>query len=145
MSVKGIMTAFSKALGPTSSVAQAARIMDKNRLGAVPVERDRRLCGIFTYRDLIGRVLLENRVPEQTRLEEVMTPIVESLSLEASYADALRVMVEKDYTYMPVVDEKEHVIGMLPLRQLLEHHIDALANELESVTRYFTVDGPGGD
>lgn len=145
MSVKGIMTPFPEPLGCDSTVTEAARIMDAERLGAVPIVKDSRLCGIFTYRDLIARVLLARRSPDETRLEEVMTSGVDSLGVGASYADALRMMVERDYTYMPVLDEKERVIGMLPLRELLQHHIDSLANELESVTSYFSVDGPGGD
>ena len=145
MSVKGLMTAAHKPLSPQSSVFEAIEIMSECCLGAVVVEQDKKPCGIFTYRDLIGRVLLPKLSPASASLQDVMTKEVKTLPVEASYGDALRLMVEQDYTYLPIVDEQERVIGMLPLRRLLQHHIDALADELESVTKYFAADGPGGD
>jgi CBS domain containing-hemolysin-like protein len=43
------------------------------------------------------------------------------------------------------IDEAGHVVGMISLRDLLEHEIDHLAQELDSVTQYLSVDGSGGD
>ena len=53
-------------------------------------------------------------------------------------------MVDKDYTYVPILGEEDKLAGMLSLRGLLEHKIDHLASELDAVTQYLSVDGPGG-
>jgi CBS domain-containing protein len=89
--------------------------------------------------------VLAKRDPETTTVGEVMTEGVTALTGEASYGDALRLMVEHDYTYLPIVDENGTLAGMLSLRGLLDHRIDDLASQLDSVTRYFTVNGIGGD
>ena len=40
--------------------------------------------------------------------------------------------------------EEDKLAGMLSLRGLLEHRIDDLASEMDAVTQYLSVDGPGG-
>lgn len=128
-----------------TTVTEACRTMNEEGLGALAVRDGEELVGIFTYRDLIERVVLQKRDPEKVRLGEVMTPSPVSLSATDSYGDALRLMVERDYTYLPILDENGRLSGMLSLRSLLEHEIDHLASELDSVMSYLSADSPGGD
>ena len=145
MGVKGLIVTPSAEITASSTVADACEVMSQERAGAVPVVSKRKLCGIFTYRDLVNRVVLEKRDPEKTSIGDVMTSKVESLPVDGSYGDALRIMVDNDYTYLPIVREDGTLAGMLSLRELLEHQIDHLAAELDTVTQYLSVDGPGGD
>jgi CBS domain-containing protein len=145
MSVKGLMTTLNETMTKSTTVSEACRVMNREKVGALAVVEEGKLSGIFTYRDLVDRVILEKRDPETTKLEEVMTTEVETLRVDGRYGDALRVMVDKDYTYVPILGEEGKFAGMLSLRGLLEHKIDHLANELDAVTQYLTVDGPGGD
>jgi CBS domain-containing protein len=143
--LKGLLIAPVDRLTPGTSVREACRVMDEKKIGALAVVEDQKLRGIFTYRDLISRIVLAGRDPETTAVGDVMTEAVTALTGEHSYGDALRLMVEHDYTYLPIVDEKGNLAGMLSLRNLLDHRIDDLASQLDSVTRYFSVDGIGGD
>ena len=145
MGLKGLLLRPPGHATASTTVLDAARIMSEGKLGAVPVLADGRLEGIFTYRDLVDRVVLAKRDPETATLAEVMTKNVDSLGVDASYGDALRTMVEHDYTYLPIVREDGRLAGLLSLRDLLEHRIDHLAAELDSISQYLAVDGPGGD
>ena len=58
---------------PGSSVLEATRLMNAERIGAVLVVHDRRLAGIFTERDVLRRVVADGRVPDLTPVAEVMT------------------------------------------------------------------------
>ena len=145
MSVKGLMTTGTEKMTKRTTVMEACRVMNVEKAGALAVEEDGTLCGIFTYRDLVDRVILSKSDPETTTLGDVLTTDVEALTVESSYGDELRLMVDKDYTYVPTVGGGRELEGMLSLRGLLEHEIDHLSNELDSVTQYLSVDGPGGD
>lgn len=145
MSVKGLMSAPTEKLTKSTTVMEACRVMHDDKAGAVAVVEDGKLSGIFTYRDLLERVILEKRDPETTTLGSVMSTKVETLGADGSYGDALRLMVDEDYTYVPIIGEDAELAGMLSLRGLLEHKIDHLASELDSVSQYLAVDGPGGD
>jgi CBS domain-containing protein len=145
MGLKGLMTAAVDGLEPATSVMEACRVMDEKKVGALAVVEDHRRCGIFTYRDLVTRVVLAKRDPEATAVSEVMTKEVAALTGEHSYGDALKLMVEHDYTFLPIVDDAGILAGVLSLRDLLDHRIDDLASQLDSVTRYFSANGIGGD
>ena len=73
-----------------------------------------------------------------------MTTEVDSLTADRSPGQALRLMVTNGYTHLPIVEKDGTLVGILSLRTLLEYRIGALAEEVDSVTRYFTADGIGG-
>ena len=60
-------------LPASASVQRACKCMRDHRVGAVLVTEGDRLIGIFTARDVVGRVIAENRNPPQTALADVMT------------------------------------------------------------------------
>ena len=55
--------------GAETSVAAAAKLMKRHRIGALLVTKSGRLAGIFTERDALFRVLAEGRDPAK-RSEE---------------------------------------------------------------------------
>jgi CBS domain-containing protein len=145
MAMKGLVHSPGVRLSPGATIREACRAMRDAQAGAVAVVERDRLAGIFTYRDLIDRVIVPKRDLDSVTLGEVMTGDVEWISIERSPGDALRIMVENDYTHIPVIDENGRLTGMLALRALLEHQIHKLADELDSLTGYLSVDGSGGD
>ena len=132
-------------LAPSDTVQDAVTRMKQGDVGAVAVVEDDKLAGIFTERDLMNRIVAEHRDPESTRLEDVMTRDVISARRDMAYGDALQLMVGKHFRHLPVVDENGRVLGILSARDLYEHAVEQLSNELNSVVSYFTADGPGGD
>ncbi len=138
------LVSTASAATPVTSVMDACRIMDEKKIGAMAVIEDGKLCGIFTHQDLVHRVVLAKGDPEELLMKDVMTTEVDSLTGDCSSGEALRLMVKNGYTHLPIVKEDRQLVGMLSLPKLLEDRVDALAQELDSVTRYFSADGPGG-
>src|SRR5438093_12763254 len=60
--------------GAETSVAAAAKLMKRHRIGALLVTKSGQIAGIFTERDALFRVLDEGRDPANTHLSQVMTP-----------------------------------------------------------------------
>jgi CBS domain-containing protein len=129
---------------PDSPVLEAVKLMNQQRVGAVAVLENGKLAGIFTERDVMNRVVLEGKDPRTTPISEVMTAEVESASPDTPYGDTLRLMVEHHFRHLPVVDSERKVIGMLSIRHLLQHRVDDLSQQLDSVVNFFSADGPGG-
>jgi CBS domain-containing protein len=116
-----------------ASVAQAVQLMIDNEVGAVVVIDDQGIvAGMFTERDVLEKFVLSGRDPHQTPVRELMSPMVEMATEETTPAEALRVMLERHYRHMPVVDEQGKVLGILSLRHILEARIDDLLRQLES-------------
>ncbi len=60
-------------VGVNATVMDAVRTMNREDIGAIAVVENDRLAGIFSERDLMNRVLLKKRDPEQTPIRDVMT------------------------------------------------------------------------
>ena len=79
--------------------------MRERRIGAILVtDKDGHLCGLFTGRDAVCRVLAEVRDPAKTRLGTVMTPNPDTIGPRAQAIEVLRMMRDGGYRHMPVVD-----------------------------------------
>ena len=127
-----------------STVLSAAMSMRNARIGAAAVLEGDKLVGIFSERDVMLRVVVPRLDPEATTVREVMTTAVQTVGEEAEAGEALEVMVSRHIRHLPVVNSENRVTGLLSVRNLLQHHIDELADQLNSLEAYFSADGPGG-
>lgn len=132
-------------VAPDSSVLDSIRRMHDRDVGAAAVVEDGRLVGVFTERDVMNRVALHKKDVEKTLVRDVMTSEVVTAKRDMPYGDALQLMVGRHFRHIPVVDDDGNVVGILSARDLYEHAVERLSNELNSVVSYFTADGPGGD
>ena len=107
-------------------------MMDKD-VGAVAVIDEHGIvAGMFTERDILAKLALSGRDPKTTPVRELMSPMVEMATDETTAAEAFKVMLERHYRHLPVVDDRGKVLGILSIRNILEARIDDLLAELES-------------
>lgn len=95
-------------MAPEATVREACAMMHEKRIGAVLVERDGMLVGIFTGRDAV-RCLAGEADPRATRLSEVMTPDPCSMGARATAIEALRLMRDGGFRHVPVVENGQAV------------------------------------
>ena len=130
-----------------STAEQAIRAMLEQRVGAVAVvDENRRVAGIFTERDVLRRVALSGRSPEQIAVREVMTTPVEMATLDTTPGQALATMVERHYRHLPIVDDDGRLLGMLSIRNVLQARIELLTRQLDEAraTRTSRQEKPAG-
>lgn len=100
-------------LPPTATVKQACQRMRDRKVGAVLItEGDRRLVGIFTGRDAVGRVLAEGKDAATTTLADVMTRKPDTVPPRRTAIEVLRAMQDGGYRHLPVVDG-DKVVGVI--------------------------------
>lgn len=105
-------------LKPSNSVLEAARAIEKNNIGAVIVQDDKRVVGLVTDRDLAVRVLGKGLDANATTLAEVMTSPIVTLSPTDSQSDAIRLMQQRNIRRIPLV-EADRIVGIVTLDDLL--------------------------
>src|SRR5271169_2892603 len=105
-----------------ATVEDAIQVMMDKDVGA----------GMFTERDVLAKFALSGRAARDTPVRELMSPMVEMATEETTPAEAFKVMLERHYRHLPVVDDKGRVLGILSIRNILEARIDDLLAELES-------------
>jgi CBS domain-containing protein len=110
----------------STTIAEAAELMQKRCVGCLLVTDDRQLLvGIVTERDLLVKVLARRRDPDRTLVGEVMTRRLVTCSVETSLADAQKAMAQHRVRHLPIVDG-DAAIGMISSRDLLEHQLSAV-------------------
>ena len=93
-------------LPPEATVQEACRMMRSARVGCVLVtDSHKRLLGIFTGRDAVGRIGAECVDPSSTTLSEVMTRDPATLGPDAGAMDAVRLMRDGGFRHVPLLRE----------------------------------------
>src|SRR5262249_26374068 len=105
-------------LGLGATVAEACSAMKRRHVGCVLVMDQGHLCGIFTERDVVNRVVAEGLDPHKTMLSIVMTRNPDTIAPNSSPMDALRMMHDRGYRHLPVI-AGERVVGIVSRRDFL--------------------------
>lgn len=111
-------------------VAEVAKMMLEDDVGAVPVGRDDRLIGMVTDRDIVLRVVAAGRDPAKTTAEEIMTKGVVYCRTTETVEDAIHLMDQKKIRRLPVIDENKRLVGMLSLGDISHAVSRELSGEL---------------
>ncbi len=136
MKVRQIMTDSVIRIDPSETVEVAARALTHYNIGALPVcSADGELCGMLTDRDLVTRCLAANRSPATTRIKEVMTTQVCSVSPDMEVGVAAHYMGREQIRRLPVVDNGK-LCGMVSLGDMAsrEQSVMDAADALSDIT-----------
>ncbi|MBT9587280.1 CBS domain-containing protein [bacterium] len=105
-------------LSPEMTISAAAQAMQQAKKGAALIVDGKKLCGIFTERDLVNRVVAVGLPPQETPLKQVMTTNLVVIHPDDSHWTAISVMVTHQIRHLPVV-EGDQVLGIVSRRQLM--------------------------
>lgn len=118
MKIRDVMTDSVIRIHPEESVAVAARTLTNYNIGALPVcGGDGKICGVITDRDMVTRCLASGRLPENTKVREIMTAKVISATPDMDTGAAAHLMGRQQIRRLPVL-ENGKVCGMVSLGDL---------------------------
>lgn len=124
-------------VAPSVSVADAVAEMNRQRVGSVLILDNGRLAGIFTERDVLRRVVGAGIDPKQTRVADVMTPGVITISPQVSIEETMVLFTEKRCRHLPVVEEGQ-LVGTISIGDVTRWMADADRAEAEHLKNYIT-------
>jgi CBS domain-containing protein len=111
--VHEVMTERPRAVTPETPVSEAARLMESEDVGALPILEGEQLAGIVTDRDIVVRAVAKERDPKGMPVREVASKEVATIGPDDSLSDALKVMASAQVRRIPVVDEGNRLVGMV--------------------------------
>lgn len=103
------------AVDPDMTVLMATQVMNENRIGAVVVMERDELVGLFTERDVLTRVVAQERSPRETTVRDVMTRHLLTCTNCMPLADAAEIMFEKRIRHLPVINAENRLCGMISI------------------------------
>lgn len=117
------------------SVVNAARLMNERGIGGVIVTKQGKMAGIFTERDILRRVVAEQRDPAKTKLREVMTSPVVTCRPDAKLEDLVGLVTAKRIRHIPVM-ENDELAGIVTSGDLLAYQVQEQQDTIDFLNRY---------
>lgn len=118
-SIESVMTRDPVCMDAGASLVDAAKAMDERNIGDVLVLEGGSLCGIVTDRDIALRAVARGADPTTTRLGDICSRDLVTLSPGDTVDDAIARMREHALRRMPVLDGGRPV-GIVSLGDLAE-------------------------
>ncbi len=103
------------------TVLQAVQVMNEHKVGALIVAEEGRIAGMFSERDLLRRVVGEQRDPTRTLVSEVMTEEVACCTPQTTLEEASGAMKNRRIRHLPVVEDGK-LLGMVSIGDLNAFH-----------------------
>jgi CBS domain-containing protein len=123
-SVAEVMNKSVLTVDPTASIGEAAEKMIEAGVGAVVVMEDMaRIVGIVTERDLMRAVAQRARAAE-ARVRQWMTESVVTIEPDTEIHDAAKMMFQRNFRHLPVVNSEGRLLGIASLRRLSQYEFE---------------------
>lgn len=119
------------------TVFTAISLMAQVNVGAVLVQKDDTISGIFTERDYLQKIALKSRSSQETPVGEVMTSPVISADPNDSVQQCMETMTTCHCRHLPVVEDGK-LLGIVSIGDLVKKMLDEKQSEVEKLSQYIT-------
>jgi len=119
------------------TVLAAISLMAQVNIGAVLVQKEDTISGIFTERDYLQKIALKSRSSQETRVGDVMTTPVISADPSDSIQQCMETMTTCHCRHLPVV-ENGNLLGIVSIGDLVKKMLDEKQSEVEKLSQYIT-------
>jgi len=134
MRIEEVMTRDPACCTPETKVRDVARMMVEYDCGEIPLVQNagdsRHVVGVITDRDIVSRLVAQDRNPLDAKASACMTQPVITVSNAASVEDCIQLMETHRIRRVPVVDENGCLCGIVSQADIAQHAPKASTGEL---------------
>ena len=120
---------------PEESVFSALELLARYEVGALMVMEDGRLVGVVSERDYTRKVALQGRNSKETRVADIMTRNVITVTPTTGTRICMTLMSEKKIRHLPVVDNGA-VVGMVSVGDIVKDIIRQQGDQIKQLETY---------
>ena len=124
-------------LSSNSTVRQALQLMADKNIGAIVIKDQDNLTGIFSERDYARKVVLKGKNSNDTKLAEVMSKDVITISSDMQIDACMQLMTDKRIRHLPVVDNGKS-LGIISIGDVVRLMIDEQKYLIEQLQKFVT-------
>jgi len=119
------------------TVFDAINLMAQLNIGAILVQNNDTISGIFTERDYLQKIALKSLSSQKTRVGDVMTTPVISAQPSDSIEQCMEIMTNNHCRHLPVVQDGK-LLGIVSIGDLVKKMLDQKEAELTKLSEYIT-------
>jgi len=124
-------------VAPDTNITEACHLMEQNNVGCLIAEREGRLCGIVTDRDIALRVAGAKRDPDKTMVKDIMTPDPIRISVDKDLRQLTAMMHAYHVRRVPIVNGFDTTLGIVTLDDLIAQLGDEMAEIGKAISEEF--------
>lgn len=125
------------ALEDSSNVMEVAKLLGERRIGAIPIMRSGKLCGIISERDVVRGLAIRGGSVLDDDVTTLMTKSVITCNAEESVEQLMVMMTERRIRHVPVV-ENGTLKGMISIGDVVKERIQETEQEAEALKAYIS-------
>ncbi|QUH23218.1 CBS domain-containing protein [Methanobacterium alkalithermotolerans] len=127
--VEDFMSTEILSLDPQERIVHARRLMIDSKVSRLLVMEGEDLAGIITAKDIAESLISFRKiVPDKHKaarirnllVQDVMTQNVHTISPQSTIAEAAQLMLDKGFSGFPVIDENNHLLGIITKTDLMD-------------------------
>lgn len=123
-------------VAPHTTLAEAARILEQNRIGAVVVVgMESRIIGIFTERDLVTAVGRRGAASLEEPVSSAMTTNVVRCGEDSTVNELMEMMTARRFRHVPV-EIGGRLAGIVSIGDVVKNRIREIEIEAEQIKAY---------
>lgn len=110
---------------PSDKILDAVRVLHGRNIWALPILKKNDVVGILSHEDIID-ALCDVEELSRIKAQQVAQFPVTTIHVNASIAHARRMMLDNDYSQIPVI-EKNKLVGMITAEELVHTFISSMS------------------
>ena len=128
-------------ISPETNITEACQLMEQKNIGCLVAEREGKLCGIVTDRDIALRVTGARRDPDKTKVKDIMTPDPIRISVDKDLHRLTAMMHAYHVRRVPIVNGFDTTVGIVTLDDLIAQ----LGDEMSEIGKAIAEEFPPGN
>lgn len=121
---------------PATSVLDAAKLMTEKNFGSVVVvDKENKVLGVMTERDIFRRVVAKELSPAKTKVSDVMSSELRLASEDDDLNNWLRIMSNERFRRLPIVDSEGRLVSVMSQGDFVSYTWPQLANQVSTFTK----------
>lgn len=115
-----------------SSVYESIKIMNENKIGAILVKNNDEIVGIWTERDLLNNVLIDNFDIKTARIKDFMSTNLQSGRYDSSLYKLYDLFLGKRLRHL-LIEKDDEYIGVLSQGDVVKASLNEKSKEIEDL------------